>query len=401
MVTASHNAEADNGVKLADPSGGMLCMAWERAADELAAAEDTPQLLAIVARLVVEHAIDITHPSHAVQVLLVRRSTHLAPPPLLQVGFHNPKASAQKLTHTHVRSLIPPVTGGSRLMLRTDNSPLVAKDVQPQSASTVVRRGELIGTHGAVQGRDTRCSSPGLVAVAAQGLAAVGVRVLHLNLVTTPQLHFLVRACNRGEPYTEAAYYSTLAGGYRSLVRGGVGRHAGALVLDAANGVGGPKWRALVAGLELGVEVEVRNDGQGRLNERVGADFVQKEQKPPLGFAVPADTGCRYGLVSPRPRLVSQGAPKVRSRARGAWFRTRRRTERRAPPATRLTRLQKAYMVEILSAKDPRRFWTAPTLNLGLVGLTAALANRTTGRCPALRGLHAGWCGKQMCEPGW
>lgn len=29
MVTASHNPEPDNGVKLADPSGGMLAMEWE------------------------------------------------------------------------------------------------------------------------------------------------------------------------------------------------------------------------------------------------------------------------------------------------------------------------------------------------------------------------------------
>jgi phosphoacetylglucosamine mutase len=146
-----------------------------------------------------------------------------------------------------------------------------------------------------VQGRDTRPSSPHLVAVAAEGIAAVGVRMLDLGLVTTPQLHFLVRACNKGQPYTENDYYSTLAGGYRSLVGGGSVDRCGVLILDAANGVGGAKWRALAAWLEgaLPSTVEVRNDGTGQLNELVGADFVQKQQKPPLGVAAPADAGCR------------------------------------------------------------------------------------------------------------
>lgn len=29
MITASHNAEEDNGVKIVDPDGGMLEMCWE------------------------------------------------------------------------------------------------------------------------------------------------------------------------------------------------------------------------------------------------------------------------------------------------------------------------------------------------------------------------------------
>lgn len=146
-----------------------------------------------------------------------------------------------------------------------------------------------------VQGRDTRPSSPHLVAVAAEGIAAAGVRVLDLGLVTTPQLHFLVRACNKGQPYTENHYYSTLASGYRSLVGGGSMDSGGVLILDAANGVGGAKWRALAACLKgaLPSSVEVRNDGTGQLNELVGADFVQKQRKPPLGVAAPADAGCR------------------------------------------------------------------------------------------------------------
>jgi phosphomannomutase len=72
MVTASHNAEQDNGVKLADPSGGMLCTAWEGVANEMAGAEDSCALLTVVQRLVSELAIDVSHTSTAAQVLLVR-----------------------------------------------------------------------------------------------------------------------------------------------------------------------------------------------------------------------------------------------------------------------------------------------------------------------------------------
>jgi phosphoacetylglucosamine mutase len=36
MITASHNPEEDNGVKLIDPMGEMLEVAWEKHATNLA-----------------------------------------------------------------------------------------------------------------------------------------------------------------------------------------------------------------------------------------------------------------------------------------------------------------------------------------------------------------------------
>lgn len=36
MITASHNPEDDNGVKLVDPLGEMLEMSWEKLATSLA-----------------------------------------------------------------------------------------------------------------------------------------------------------------------------------------------------------------------------------------------------------------------------------------------------------------------------------------------------------------------------
>ena len=40
MVTASHNPEPDNGIKLVDPDGGMLDQSWEAHATILANASD-------------------------------------------------------------------------------------------------------------------------------------------------------------------------------------------------------------------------------------------------------------------------------------------------------------------------------------------------------------------------
>ncbi len=51
MITASHNPVHENGVKLADPSGGMLNVAWEPYSDMLANAPDVENFLQVLACL--------------------------------------------------------------------------------------------------------------------------------------------------------------------------------------------------------------------------------------------------------------------------------------------------------------------------------------------------------------
>ncbi|KAK9094522.1 hypothetical protein Scep_025991 [Stephania cephalantha] len=48
MITASHNQVSDNGVKIVDPSGGMLTQEWEPFADALVNAVDAEELVRLV-----------------------------------------------------------------------------------------------------------------------------------------------------------------------------------------------------------------------------------------------------------------------------------------------------------------------------------------------------------------
>ncbi|XP_020280020.1 phosphoacetylglucosamine mutase [Pseudomyrmex gracilis] len=59
MITASHNLEHDNGVKLVDPNGEMLEASWETIATKLVNAQDS-DLIATLSRIQVEENIDLS-----------------------------------------------------------------------------------------------------------------------------------------------------------------------------------------------------------------------------------------------------------------------------------------------------------------------------------------------------
>ncbi|KAL1925611.1 uncharacterized protein VTP21DRAFT_494 [Calcarisporiella thermophila] len=66
MITASHNAAPDNGVKLIDPLGEMIEQSWETYATDLANAEDEAQLIDVINRVITINNIDITKPAKVV-----------------------------------------------------------------------------------------------------------------------------------------------------------------------------------------------------------------------------------------------------------------------------------------------------------------------------------------------
>ncbi|XP_060207545.1 phosphoacetylglucosamine mutase [Lycium barbarum] len=215
MITASHNQVSDNGVKVADPSGGMLTQDWEPFADAIANAPDPHSLLQLITEFMKKEDISFEGRQPA-EVLL---------------------------------------------------------------------------------GRDTRPSGEALLEAAKQGIASiVGAMATDMGVVTTPQLHWMVRARNRGMEASESSYFHQLSSSFRCLMdlKPEGSRNNGdddTLVVDGADGVGGEKLEHFKKML-TGLCIEVRNRGDGMLNEGVGADYVQKEKVAPRGFG-PADAGLR------------------------------------------------------------------------------------------------------------
>ncbi|XP_024986965.1 phosphoacetylglucosamine mutase [Cynara cardunculus var. scolymus] len=216
MITASHNKVSDNGVKIADPSGGMVTQDWEPFADSIANAPDPESLI----QLINEFA-------------------------------------------------------------KKENIPL-----DGAKAATVLL------------GRDTRPSGESLVKAAKHGICSVaGAVATDMGIVTTPQLHWMVRARNKGLKASELDYFEQLSSSFRCLIdlipkKSGDNNPVGKLIVDCANGVGGEKLQVLKEKLN-GLHLEIRNSGEsGILNEGVGADYVQKEKVAPEGFG-PADVGIR------------------------------------------------------------------------------------------------------------
>jgi phosphoacetylglucosamine mutase len=74
MITASHNAEPDNGLKLVDVDGGMLSQAWEPLCEAVANAKTTEETVQILSDLRKEHC-STESSSNAVPIVLVGRDT--------------------------------------------------------------------------------------------------------------------------------------------------------------------------------------------------------------------------------------------------------------------------------------------------------------------------------------
>lgn len=116
--------------------------------------------------------------------------------------------------------------------------------------------------------RDTRASGPYLVTALKAALDAVNVEYTDYGLLTTPQLHYIVRCINTlntpyafGEP-TEKGYYEKMAKAFKTIIHGRTIQ--GPVTVDCANGVGAPKLKELIkylpSGKEGGIDIKVVND---------------------------------------------------------------------------------------------------------------------------------------------
>lgn len=148
--------------------------------------------------------------------------------------------------------------------------------------------------------RDTRPTGEYLLDAAAKGIIAIiGAVALDMGILTTPQLHWMVRSKNKGLKASETDYFTQVTESFRHLLelapddKGGDEMNK-KLIVDGANGIGGLKLEEIKTKLAR-LDILVRNsgkEGEGILNERCGADFVQKEKVVPHGFG-PEDVGVR------------------------------------------------------------------------------------------------------------
>ncbi|KAF8457813.1 hypothetical protein BGX38DRAFT_1139284 [Terfezia claveryi] len=148
-----------------------------------------------------------------------------------------------------------------------------------------------------VYAKDTRESGPALVQSLVDALNAVGTKSQDYGILTTPQLHYIVRCINTkgayGEP-TEEGYYRKIGDAYKILMKG---KHQnGPIIIDAANGVGAPKMKKLAEYIGKDhFDCKIINDDvdtPSKLNHSCGADYVKTQQRMPPG--TPVQPGARY-----------------------------------------------------------------------------------------------------------
>jgi len=211
MVTASHNPEPDNGIKLVDSDGGMLAQSWEAYATAVANAPEA-ELSAELAKVVAAEGIGDS-------------------------------------------------TKGLVLL-----------------------------------GQDTRSHSARLSSLALEGVAVVSGVAKDCGLLTTPQLHHLVRLGNGAgqaligpaEWNSEEGYYTMLWEAYAQLTSDAATKERGPLWVDCAFGIGAPQIEAMAARMGGALELRVANKpGEGELNLGCGAEHVQKGRVPPAGYEAP------------------------------------------------------------------------------------------------------------------
>lgn len=165
MITASHNEVSDNGVKISDPNGWMLSQDWEPFADALANAPSPENLLRLVAEFAASEgiALDGAKPVE----ILVARDTRPSGESLLQ-------AAKLVIFSTFTMSFYFFILYIYILFLRFS------------------------------------CSK-GIESV-------IGAVASDMGILTTPQLHWMVRARNNGEKASESDYMERFSSSFRLVL---------------------------------------------------------------------------------------------------------------------------------------------------------------------------------------
>jgi phosphoacetylglucosamine mutase len=140
-------------------------------------------------------------------------------------------------------------------------------------------------------GIDTRDSGHKLANICMDGIQLCGIEPLMMGQVTTPELHFYTVMSNKFN--TIPNYCINLVHNFKLLVNN---EHLlnSVLHVDCANGVGAIKLMQIKEDLEnLGLSLVLYNNGNGILNHKCGADFVEKNCEFPLNMdTIPEYTKC-------------------------------------------------------------------------------------------------------------
>jgi phosphoacetylglucosamine mutase len=143
--------------------------------------------------------------------------------------------------------------------------------------------------------RDNRPSGDCLRELLVSGAELAGAECNDYGVLTTPQLHYIVRCVNSGGRYgaaTEDGYYDKLSSAFHQMVPE-CPESPSLVKVDAANGVGGASMRKVMGGVRgEWLKVEIYNDSSGILNDQCGADFVKSGQKAPKGVEFLAGDRC-------------------------------------------------------------------------------------------------------------
>ncbi|WVN86981.1 uncharacterized protein L203_102156 [Cryptococcus depauperatus CBS 7841] len=105
MVTASHNPEPDNGVKLVDPSGEMLDPTWETHATALANCPTTESLISTFTTLVAHLRVDLRQPAS----IFYARDTRPSGPELIEALEAGLKAFGEGVNYQNVGVTTTPI----------------------------------------------------------------------------------------------------------------------------------------------------------------------------------------------------------------------------------------------------------------------------------------------------
>jgi len=141
--------------------------------------------------------------------------------------------------------------------------------------------------------RDTRESSPRLIAAMKRAFDIFGVHWEDFDLLTTPQLHWIVARTYetniRKSVKDYVNHYGTSFDKFFNLVKDqDKANYKDSLILDCANGVGALAFAEIAEGMRAHLDVTLINkstDQPTLLNEKCGAEYVHKSGENPEELA--------------------------------------------------------------------------------------------------------------------